>query len=66
MLAFKAQVNVPGLGERTVQRDIAGSQFTTGSEVQVCQYTEAAGSLCLTFYPLRKTETGCCMCSVYV
>ena len=35
LLGFQARVNVPGLGERTVQRDIARSQFTTGSEVQV-------------------------------
>lgn len=31
----QALVNVPALSERTLRRDIAASDFTTGSEVQV-------------------------------
>lgn len=32
---YQARVNIPAVGERTMRRDIATSQFTTGSEIQV-------------------------------
>lgn len=32
---IQARVNIPAVGERTMRRDIATSQFTTGSEIQV-------------------------------
>lgn len=33
---FQAFVNIPALSERTIRRDIASSDFTTGPEIQVC------------------------------
>ena len=33
-------MNVPGLSARTLERDIAASQFTTGANIQVCSSME--------------------------
>ena len=35
-MIFKALVNVPALSERTIRRGVAASDFTLGTNIQVC------------------------------
>ena len=43
-------MNIPGLSERTLRRDIASTDFSTEPKIQVCMYVECIFSMLMEFY----------------